>query len=82
MCAIRLNWMADLPFDQARAGRTKGTPVFRRGFTSEMGGSVGDISGYQGRVSDLGRVFLRGRICTNIERDPEREVTPLAFGEM
>jgi hypothetical protein len=31
MCAIRLNWMADLAYDQARAGKTKGTPVFRRG---------------------------------------------------
>jgi hypothetical protein len=36
MCAIRLNWMADLPFDQAGAGRTKGTPVFRRWVPSDM----------------------------------------------
>ena len=27
MCAIRLNWMADLAYDQAGAGKTKGTPV-------------------------------------------------------
>ena len=31
MCAIRLNWMADLPFDQAGAGQNERNPCFTEG---------------------------------------------------
>ncbi len=34
MCANRLNWLAFLPYSQAIAGKTKGTPVLGIVFTS------------------------------------------------
>jgi hypothetical protein len=52
MCAIRLNWMADLPFDQARAGSNERNPCFPEGvYVGEGSVFVGDIPGYLGRVN-------------------------------
>ena len=51
MCAIRLNWMADLPFDQGIVGLNERNPCFPGGVhVGEGVFSVGDNEGIPGSI--------------------------------